>query len=683
MKRNKILKFVSLLGVGSFVMLAAASCTQTITPVPKSGTSSSNTGMTNSMSSNNANTDNGQEMNSAEQQLATARKTLTDLLNTENDNIALYSDYGKIESDLKTAYDTAKNEAGNANSSLDDLKSIQTALQTAIDKAASEKQTFDNANRALVTAYNQLKITLQSNETTLGSLSGDKYSAIRDTLTPLFNTGSGIITNKLDSLTGERLSIENITKANQDLSQALSKLPRWKQNAEEFDNFKKNALSKDNLSVGSDATNNQDQPVNWSFVGFSVDVSGTSGSSMIPNWNFAQRKVWISNNGTTSLVADPVSSSDVSWIYSLAGTGTKYTLKFVYYGPSTGYLYFPYKLVKAGDMNSVALQYKLNESGPKTINFQSGQAAPISASTNVEGTPSNGGAPMARSSSETLVADGMTDSNNEMNPTPTVADINVAKITLTDLKFGENTLEFSLPTDEDNAAKVAPMIGNMYLTSNVDSQNKIYDQIFGNTNSTTNNQTSVTVDLLKGYGLISGWSTYIGEFKNLTVPNGTSSTTQATTPSYLVGFIAGNGSRTLSSDTNAVKTPTATGAQRTFTIYVNAPMDGDYYFGGSYISSNSQSRSLIFKANDDTNTVTVTVPMASGNFTSLETFNTGNTSSNVVANNMKRTLHLKQGLNKILINGDTNNTPFIGNLTFTLSNSSSSGMPEGGTGSAS
>ncbi|SYV94160.1 lipoprotein and hemagglutinin (VlhA) family protein [Mycoplasmoides gallisepticum] len=33
----------------------------------------------------------------------------------------------------------------------------------------------------------------------------------------------------------------------------------------------------------------------------------------------------------------------------------------------------------------------------------------------------------------------------------------------------------------------------------------------------------------------------------------------------------------------------------------------------------------------------------------------------------KRTLHLKQGLNKIVISG-TNDTPYIGNLTFTLNN---------------
>ncbi|SYV94468.1 VlhA1.08 variable lipoprotein family protein N-terminal domain protein [Mycoplasmoides gallisepticum] len=34
MKRKNILKFVSLLGIGSFVMLAAASCTTPVNPTP-------------------------------------------------------------------------------------------------------------------------------------------------------------------------------------------------------------------------------------------------------------------------------------------------------------------------------------------------------------------------------------------------------------------------------------------------------------------------------------------------------------------------------------------------------------------------------------------------------------------------------------------------------------------------
>ncbi|SYV94607.1 Mycoplasma haemagglutinin, partial [Mycoplasmoides gallisepticum] len=90
-----------------------------------------------------------------------------------------------------------------------------------------------------------------------------------------------------------------------------------------------------------------------------------------------------------------------------------------------------------------------------------------------------------------------------MNPTPTVADINIAKVTLSNLNFGTNTIEFSVPTTaKEGTSKVAPMIGNMYITSNDQNQRKIYNEIFGNT---SNGSTSVTVDLLKGYSLASGW----------------------------------------------------------------------------------------------------------------------------------------------------------------------------------
>ncbi|SYV94136.1 Mycoplasma haemagglutinin, partial [Mycoplasmoides gallisepticum] len=68
------------------------------------------------------------------------------------------------------------------------------------------------------------------------------------------------------------------------------------------------------------------------------------------------------------------------------------------------------------------------------------------------------------------------------------------------LAFGENTIELSVP-----ATKVAPMIGNMYFTSNANSERTIYNQIFGNTESNESNSTVVSVNLLKGYGLAADW----------------------------------------------------------------------------------------------------------------------------------------------------------------------------------
>ncbi|SYV95209.1 Mycoplasma haemagglutinin, partial [Mycoplasmoides gallisepticum] len=125
------------------------------------------------------------------------------------------------------------------------------------------------------------------------------------------------------------------------------------------------------------------------------------------------------------------------------------------------YLYFPYKLVKSDD--SVGLQYKLNNNNPVALNF---------------GAEANANGPAA-----------------------SVDNINVAKVNLANLNFGENTIEFSVPMN-----KVAPMIGNMYITSDVANQGAVYNQIFGNTNSSSDAAaTSVTVDMLKGYSLASDW----------------------------------------------------------------------------------------------------------------------------------------------------------------------------------
>ncbi|QMT98434.1 FIVAR domain-containing protein [Mycoplasma tullyi] len=663
MKSKSILKFVSLLGVGSFVSLAAASCTQSIVPVTNSSTSTSNqdssssrTTMTDRMSDSDPSSGDSQEMNTPEQQLAAARQALTDLLNTESNNIALYSDYAVIQNTLKSAYETAKKESENANATLEDIKSVETTLKTAISKAESEKRAFDSANQPLVTAYNELKTTLQSNKVSLDGLSENKYSAIKNKVSSVFDVGSGILTHKLDSLMGENLGVENITKANQDIKDALENLAKWKQNADEFDNFKKNRLSEAQLTRGTDSAQNQAQPSNWSFVGYSADVTGSN----LQNLSFVQRKVWMSDRGTTSPVASPVLSTDVSWIYSFAGEGTKYTLKFTYYGPSIAYLYFPYKLVKNADSSSLALQYKLNDSNPKAINFQSTQTASAN-SVPSHGETSPDSAPESGMTPETPVADEMTTSNNATNPIPTVSDINVAKIKLTDLIFGENTLEFSLPTDMP--AKVSPMIGNMYLTSNSESEDKIYNEIFGNTNE---NDTSVTVDLLKGYGLTSAWSIYVGEFKNLMRAGESSSNSHTDTPSYLVGFIAGPSERVLASSVRSpIKTPAGMRQNRTYTIYVNAPQVGDYYISGSYISSMMQ-RSLKFQTGDTANAVTINVTSTTS-FSTLERFNTGDMGTSVVMSNQKSALNLKKGLNKIIISGN-NDTPFIGNLTFTLNN---------------
>ncbi len=357
----------------------------------------------------------------------------------------------------------------------------------------------------------------------------------------------------------------------------------------------------------------------------------------------------------------------------MKGTGTKYTLDFNYYGPSTAYLYFPYKLVKTADAAKVALQYKLNNGAQKLIQF-----APSSTTADMSSTQES---TTQRSSSLKLVDDqntqtsNQTDLNSSANKTPTVADINVAKVTLTDLNFGKNTIELSLPEGD----KVAPMIGNIYITSNNQNNDKVYDDIFGNTQNTIDNKKSVTVNLLTGYSLTSGWSTYVGQFKKVST-TGEMPNAEAT-PNYLVGFIGGMDPRNANNVSTPVRNPSIKGATRTLTIYVNAPETGEYYIKGSYLTNTARGLKLS-TSSTDSSTVTITNLMKQ-NWNTLGDFDTSKTETTVensgIDHNMHRTLTLKKGLNKIVVAGGTNSgsgdAPFIGNLTFTLSSAANNNEP--------
>ncbi|WP_434340583.1 hypothetical protein [Mycoplasmoides gallisepticum] len=694
MKRKNILKFVSLLGIGSFVMLAAASCTSATTPTPnpEPKPTPKPDPMPNppsgGMNGGDTNPGNGGGMDNSAQQLASAKTALTTLLNGQTEKVGLYNDYANIKDKLVKAYTAAKEISDKSDATLQEVNNAKTKLETAITNAANSKTSFDEKNPELIKAYYALKETLKNEKSNLDSVMAAEFAAIKNNLDSLYQTAKTLVEGTLQPKMGNSPQVEVVTEANTNISNAVLKLDGWKTNANTLaTSFVKEVLVKNKLT-GIDTTNNQEQPGNYSFVGYSVDVT-TGSNNARPNWSFAQRKVWTSetarNNGSTDLVANPTVPTDVSWIYSLTGQGAKYTLEFNYYGPSTGYLYFPYKLVKESDKNMVALQYSLNEATtPTAVEFKAATetqpaAAGQQSSTGSTGEqPSSQASPAAPKSSSTTVpssqptaaASETTKEPNSavqpmpetttMNEAPTIDGINIAKVTLTDLKFGQNTLEFSVPSD-----KVAPMIGNIYITSNDQNQRKIYNEIFGNT---SNDSTSVTVDLLKGYSLASGWSTYVGEFKRLTGVNQTASDSQTSAPSYLVGFIAGAGQRTVNNVSNIIRNPNIAGEQRTLAIYVNAPSDGQYGISGTYIS-NTSNRSLKFQTgSDDANSVTITVKAKTA-WTELQTFNTSDMM--VVQNNQTRTLDLKQGLNKIVISG-SNDTPFIGNLTFTLNNTPSS-----------
>ncbi|MFN3044899.1 hypothetical protein ACK3C2_03660 [Mycoplasmoides gallisepticum] len=646
MKRKNILKFVSLLGIGSFVMLAAASCTSATTPTPNPEPKPDpipNPG--GGMMGDNPNPGNGGGTDNSAQQLADAKAALTTLTNSESEKVGLYVDYAKINAKLSAAYTTAKNVLNNSASTTQNINAAKTTLEAEIAAAAKAKTDFDAQHASLVEAYNNLKETLKEEKTNLDSLANENYAAIRTNLNSLYEKANTIVTATLDPATGNIPEVMSVTQANQDITNATSKLVAWKQNADNLANsFIKQSLVKNNLT-GVDVANNQEQPGNYSFVGFSVNVD-------TPNWNFAQRKVWASEN--TLLATTPTEDAtqqaapltDVSWIYTLNGAEAKYTLSFRYFGAGkTGYLYFPYKLVKTND--NVGLQYKLNGGDTEQINFVQ--------------------TPAASSSHDAAIEEETMASPAEMQSAPTVDDIKIAKVALSNLNFDSNTIEFSVPT-----GKVAPMIGNMYLTSsNAEvNKNKIYDDLFGNTFSNENNPTSVTVDLLKGYSLAASYSIYVRQFNDLNIQNGTDMARSRAV--YLVGLIGSNASRSIRNLSNVRTSPNTVSANRTFTIYVNAPKSGDYYLSGSYLTNQNRNIKFLNSSSDQTSSNSLTLNVqAQTNWETLGNFDTSNNTNIVTTSGSStttgRTLNLKQGLNKIVISGVGNgNTPFIGNLTFTL-----------------
>ncbi|AHV85455.2 VlhA [Mycoplasmoides gallisepticum S6] len=681
MKRKNILKFVSLLGIGSFVMLAAASCTQASTPTPTPTPTPTTTTTTTpnpepkpdpmpnppsgGMNGGNTNPGGGQNMmDAAAQELTAAKKVLSDLIGEESKTVELYADYAKIKADLTSAYAVAKTTSDSSTSTLDQVKTATSTLQTAIDAAVKARTDFDAVNGPLVTAYNALKETLKNEKSNLDLVMAAEFAAIKNNLDSLYQTAKTLIEGTLQPKMGNSPQVEAVTQANQAIVNATQMLETRKNNASTLNtSFLKETLKSASLSAatGDNATTVQQQPGNYSFVAYTSDIAS-------PNWNFAQRTVWTADN---KLVTSPLPNNsqnsapltDVSWIYTLSGTGAKYTLTFDYYGPQTGYLYFPYKLVKGADKNNIGLQYKLNDGNFEQINFAPAPTEPAR-STMPQTAPEN------QTSEENMTA------ASQLNTTPTVSDINVAKVTLSNLKFGSNTIEFSVPTQaEDEMPKVAPMIGNMYLTSSDSdvNKNKIYDDLFGNNSVQQDNKTAVTVDLLKGYSLATSWRTYIRQFTGLT-GNGA----QTSDPVYLIGLIGGSGNRTVASaQMNKKNNPHVNGDQRTFIIYVNAPVNGNYHISGAYLQGSDPARSLKFSTGEMAQNVVTVTNLKQDNWTALGHFDTNKMDSTTVSGTdeqMKKTLTLNKGLNKIILSGVSNrDTPFIGNLTFTLESNQTTG----------
>ncbi|WVH34844.1 hypothetical protein RUS48_01215 [Mycoplasmoides gallisepticum] len=614
-------------------MLAAASCTSTPTPTPT------------------PNPNPGDE--AAARELTVARASLTSLLNSKNTNVEMYADYAKIQNALKSAYTTAEQTSQNSSTTLEQVKSATSNLQTAIDKAATDKKNFDQSHNELLMAYRNLKTTVSQKSATVSSLglSNPQYSAILKKVNASYQAAEKILSATLDPISGSAPTPKSIAQASNSISTETNPetLKPFKTNADMFNSYQFYKLDSTKLT---DVQSKNTMPSNYSFVGYSVGLDNA-------NWSFAQRTVWTNGSDTGSTTrllnqsADSVQATqpegasnpeatatkpltDVSWIYSLTGTNAKYTVKFTYYGPETGYLYFPYKLIKQADSNNLGLQYKLNTAA---------QPTPITFGTQ----------------------------ENDSGPAATVDSINIAKVMIPGLAFGENTIELSVP-----ATKVAPMIGNMYLTSTDAQANKqkIENSIFGNSVTTENNRTIISVDALNGYSLASDWSTYIAEYSgaDLTLNN----EKKADEKYYLIGFVGGTSERRIYSITeNVQKLPSSVTNQnsRTYTFYVNAPKAGAYYIKGVFTSGIS--RDLKFSTGDmssnNNNNVTVK-QLSTGNYSTitLRTFDTSATTGPTQVTTDptgRKTLTLVEGLNKIVVSGATENmgnAPNFGYLEFIL-----------------
>ncbi|YAF50092.1 hypothetical protein MG1601_447 [Mycoplasmoides gallisepticum] len=581
-----------------------------------------------SITKKDANPNNGQT------QLQAARMELTDLINAKARTLASLQDYAKIEVNLSSAYSEAETVNNNLNATLEQLNMAKTNLESAINQANTDKTTFDNEHPKLVEAYKALKTTLEQRATNLEGLASTAYNQIRNNLVDLYNKASSLITKTLDPLNGGTLLDSNeITTANKNINNTLSTINEQKTNADALANsFIKKVIQNNEQSFVGMFTNTNVQPSNYSFVAFSADVTPV-------NYKYARRTVWDGDGPSSRILANTNSITDVSWIYSLAGTNTKYQFSFSNYGPSTGYLYFPYKLVKAADANNIGLQYKLNNGNVQQVEFATSTSA----------------------------------NNTTANPTPAVDEIKVAKIVLSGLRFGQNTIELSVPTGEGNMNKVAPMIGNIYLISNENNADKIYNDIFGNTINQQNNATSVMINMVEGYNLASSYSP---AYKLINVSAGGGGQTQ---PYYVIGWLGAhdqNDRTAMGTNMNVQRVPATTSTQggyaRYVSFYVNAPQAGSYYISGNYNSSTARGLAVSTEKTFTTNVIKITHLQVIDATNRILTFDTktkrgtDSNNGNITLDQNKDTITLTKGWNKVYVSGNNNDSVGIGNLTFTL-----------------
>lgn len=428
MKKKSLFRLASLIGVGSFAAVVPASCNSLIRSVNHTETVPDDSNRSN----NNQDGDQGGLSNQSE-----TRNQLSGLLNKQANQVGMYNEYKQIQAGLKGAYEAAKAVVDNTNSTSEQLNEAKTALENAISQAERNKDSFNQNNAQLIGVYNQIKEQISGiNE----SLDQAAYSGIRAKLRPIYQAAIIVLQNGLQTAGGSAVSLPYATKVSSDLSAALAKLPEWKQNADQFANFKKFALSPTNF-VGPIANDNTQQPSDFGFSAFSVAVDAS--------YKYAKNKIKVGD--ATNASKEVQALTDVGWIYNFGREANDgYEFSFDYYGPSKAWLYFPFKLSKQTNQ-TVSFYYSLND-----------RNAAIERKVIINA--------------------------------PTVDSIQVAKVPLDDLKFGRNKVAFS-----SIEGTTTPMVGNFYISSSDHNDDSVYNSIFGNTLSEDKN--SVTVNFLDGYGL--------------------------------------------------------------------------------------------------------------------------------------------------------------------------------------
>ncbi|MDC4182096.1 hypothetical protein [Mycoplasma bradburyae] len=613
MNKKSILKVVSLLSVGSIVMLSATSCNGIkLSEQLKSSNLDKQPQPDPTLDKNPTNEHMVDDGVSA--LVTKARTELDNLIKTKADKLDAYSDYSVIKNELTSAYNAAELTKNSNSATEQQLNEAKASLQSSINKAEADKTEFDNGHTDIVRAYNELKTTLNNKSAILSSLNDDKYVGIRSYFKTYYDTAEQIITNTLQY---DGLTKNTIDQAKNKIVELTDNLDSKKSNIDQYSTFKMFRVNNTNFkgSLKYSATPADSQKL----VTFSSDFDNDNNSYQ---WRYANRLI------DSETKERSIQITNVSWIYSLDTqdgmnmTTASYDLDFEYYGGNTATLYFPYKAAKADQVSgsNLSLKYKLNENNPVNVDL-------------------------------TGVA---------------VNDIKVATINLTGLKFGMNKISF---TTEAN--KKAPMIGNFYISTTNDTVDAVYNDIFGNEVS-ADNPDKITVNFLKGYGLANkGYGVVVRNTPNNTfikkmnfkLDSDTLGNNVPTKEYYIIGYLGGtDGSSGVVNGSNV----------KYYTFYLNAPKDGMYEIGGVFNSGGSRGLSFwkgSYNASGNGNKAKFQ-NLNSGDWNSkLKSFN-----KNQKATNESASLQLTKGLNKIIVSGSDSNSPApnLGNVSFTLVNNSES-----------